>query len=249
MDPIAEPQPPIRLVVKYPSARALLNDYTKSISKGGIAMESERNIRVGQPFVFELRTPDLSSSLEMKGLVTWTRPSDQPGKFTVGIQYSIPDEQQRDQFQRLIENVLADHQWERQRKHPRIPVSVEVRADKRIWTMRDLSLGGAMLQAVSYEPLDEVPGDTVHLLLRVGTVDLVLVSAIAWVAQAFHLGQEQIAGRIGIQFTQLTPAIAPEIEKVMRSEVVPTFAQLIISTREPGSPAKGGGNAPLPTDA
>src|SRR5262249_18626440 len=147
------PRFPIRLAVRYPSARSLLGDYTRSVSKGGAAIESERNLEIGTEFIFEMSSPELPDPVEVKGKVVWTRPTGQPGRYTLGIQYAFEDDQRRQRLEVVIESILAEHKYERQRKHPRVPVAIEVHGQARIWQMRDLSIGGAMLQAASHDPV------------------------------------------------------------------------------------------------
>src|SRR5437667_10116290 len=93
------PRFPIRLAVRYPSARSLLGDYTRSISKGGVAIESERNLDIGTEFVFEMSSPELPDAVEVRGKVVWTRPASNAGKFTLGIQYAYEDTERRERLE------------------------------------------------------------------------------------------------------------------------------------------------------
>src|SRR5215471_12803373 len=93
------PRFPIRLTVRYPSARSLLGDYTRSISKGGVAIDSERNLDIGTEFVFEMSSPELPEPVEVHGKVIWTRPSGTAGKYTLGIQYAFEDVERRERVE------------------------------------------------------------------------------------------------------------------------------------------------------
>src|SRR5262249_55199243 len=104
------PRFPIRLSVRYPSARSLLGDYTRSISKGGVAIESERDLPIGTEFVFALSAPEIADSVEIQGRVMWTRPSAHAGQHTLGIQYTFDDEDRREKLEQVIETILGEHQ-------------------------------------------------------------------------------------------------------------------------------------------
>jgi uncharacterized protein (TIGR02266 family) len=222
------PRYPIRLAVRYPSARSLLGDYTRSVSKGGASIESERNLSIGTEFVFEMSSPELPEPVEIKGKVVWTRPSANDGRFTLGIQYAFEDEQRRERLEQVIETILAEHQYERQRKHPRVPVSIEVRGQNRVWQMRDLSVGGAMLQAASTAAISIAAGQRLQLDVRVQQFDAVLHAEAVWVAQPYTVNRQTVAGRIGLRFVDLEPELAEIIEQIMRTHLQPERAGLTV---------------------
>src|SRR5262249_3806664 len=101
------PRFPIRLAVRYPSARSLLGDYTRSVSKGGVAIDSERNLDIGTEFVFEMSAPDLPDPVEVHGKVVWARTAG-GGKYTLGIQYTFEDVERRERLEKVIETILGE---------------------------------------------------------------------------------------------------------------------------------------------
>jgi type IV pilus assembly protein PilZ len=222
------PRYPIRLAVRYPSTRSLLGDYTRSVSKGGVAIESDRDLAEGTEFVFEMSSPELPDPVEVRGKVIWTRPAAQVGRFTLGIQYQFDDDERRQRLERVIESILSEHEFERQRKHPRVPVSIEVHGPGQIWQMRDLSVGGAMLQAVSTNPIEVQVGQKLVLEIRVSDLDTALSAEVVWVAQPYALHTELVPGRFGMRFTQLGAEFSPLVEQLMRMQVRPERVGLIL---------------------
>jgi uncharacterized protein (TIGR02266 family) len=222
LDNRQHPRFPIRLAVRYPSARSLLGDYTKSISKGGVAIDSERNLEVGTEFIFEMSAPELPQPLEVKGRVVWIRAIAQTGKYTMGIQYQFPDDERRERLETVIETILAEHQWERQRKHPRMPVSIEVVQGKRLWLIRDLSLGGAHVQSLTKESVDFGVGQRVRFEIRVSEFDAAIDSEVVWTGQPYEVHGETIMGRFGVKFVGVGPEVEAIIDQVMRAQVVPS---------------------------
>ena len=223
------PRFPVRLAVRYPSARSLLGDYTRSISKGGVAIESDRNLEIGTEFVFEMSSPELPDPVEVRGKVVWTHASSTAGKWTLGIQYAYEDVERRERLEKVIQSILGEHQYERQRKHPRAPVSIEVHGQKRVFHMRDLSLGGAMLQASSISPIGLIAGQRLTLAMRVQQFDAVLEAEAVWVAQPYEVAPKQsVAGKFGIRFLEVAPAIAEMLEQIMRAQLQPERVNLTI---------------------
>jgi len=222
------PRFPIRLSVRYPSARSLLGDYTRSVSKGGVAIESERRPDIGTQFVFEMTSPEVAQMVEIRGRVVWTRASAQPGKYVLGIQYTFADSERRAQLEHVIETILSEHRYERQRRHPRMPVTIEVQGLGRIWSMRDLSQGGASLQSSTNDPIGIVAGQRLRLDVRVDAFDAVLEAETIWVAQPFPVhGEQMAAGRLGFRFVGLTAELRALVDRIMRAQVLPTRVGLV----------------------
>src|SRR5215831_6797466 len=223
------PRFPIRLAVRYPSARSLLGDYTRSVSKGGVAIESGRNLEIGTEFVFAMSSPEIVDSVEIHGKVVWTRPAAQPGKFVLGIQYTFADADRRERLERLIETILGEHRYERQRRHPRVPVTIEVHGAGRVWIMRDLSLGGTMLQSSTPETLAIGAGQRLRLQVRVEQFDVVIDGEAVWIAQPFPGNEgEVVAGRFGMRFQDLEPELAEIINQIMRAQLMPARVTLTL---------------------
>jgi type IV pilus assembly protein PilZ len=223
------PRFPIRLAVRYPSARSLLGDYTRSISKGGVAIDSERNLDIGTEFVFEMSSPELPEPVEVHGKVVWTRPAGTPGKFTLGIQYAFEDADRRERLEKVIESILGEQIYERQRKYPRVPVSIEVHGARRVWVMRDLSRGGAMIQASTISPMGIIAGQRLQLALRVQQFDAVIDAEAVWVAQPFEVGPKQtVAGRFGVRFLDIEDEISEILEQIMRTVLQPERVNMTI---------------------
>jgi uncharacterized protein (TIGR02266 family) len=222
------PRYPIRLAVRYPSARSLLGDYTRSISRGGVAIESERDLEIGTQFIFELSSPDLAEVVEVHGKVVWTRAAAQPGRTMLGIQYNFTDGPQRERLEKVIETILAEHRYERQRQHPRVPVSLDVQGAGRVWLMRDLSLGGAMMQATDAAGIDVAAGQRLTLELRVAEFDAVVDAEVVWVAQPYMANQDTIHGRFGVRFMDLEGPLGELLEQIMRTALRPERVSMVL---------------------
>ena len=52
----------MRLKVSYKTPEALLSEFTRSVGRGGVTIESKKSLPVGTRFVFELRAQGVRES-------------------------------------------------------------------------------------------------------------------------------------------------------------------------------------------
>jgi type IV pilus assembly protein PilZ len=100
------PRAPIELKVDYKKLNSFFADYTKNISKGGTFIKTKKPLPIGTRFLFKLTVPQREAPFELLGEVVWSNAEgDEPG---MGIRFIYADEQQRDEFESVVEGLMAD---------------------------------------------------------------------------------------------------------------------------------------------
>src|SRR6188768_3494156 len=67
----------VRLKVAYKQPEALLSEYTRSVGRGGVTLQTQKSLPVGTRFVFEMHNPGVATPVEVLGEVVRVTP--QPG--------------------------------------------------------------------------------------------------------------------------------------------------------------------------
>ncbi len=180
----ASQKQPVRLKVSYKTPGALLSEFTRSIGKGNVSIESGRALPIGTRFVFELHAHGVDEFVEVYGKVLSVAVTDPLNKkFLLNIRYEAPGD--RRGLDLLLQHIFDSHQFEKVRKYPRVPIQVRASEDRQhspAYVVRDISRGGLGIEV-------EAPGvpKYVHVgapfLLELGTSigPLVLHGEIAWV--------------------------------------------------------------------
>ncbi|MBI5549391.1 MAG: PilZ domain-containing protein [Deltaproteobacteria bacterium] len=194
------PRRPIRLRVAYKKAHTLVTEYTKTISKGGCCIVSKQGLPLGTVFVFEMYAHGLGKPAVVEGEVVRCDPAD--GQFELGIRYVVPEEK-RASIEAVLDKIFSEHQWERARAHPRIPVNLaasDARDAIRKYLITDLSRGGFGLCLQDHSlPAGVIPGTPVLLHITVEEVGFDLSAEVVWVNPASP-GQ----ARLGCKFVDLS---------------------------------------------
>lgn len=104
---------PIELKVEYKKMNTFFADYTKNISKGGTFIKTAKPLKVGTEFLFKLVIPAMDKPIEIRGRVMWTNQegaSERPEvpDFGMGIKFLYDNDAQRDTFEGMVENLMAD---------------------------------------------------------------------------------------------------------------------------------------------
>lgn len=100
------PRAPIELKVDYKKLNSFFADYTKNISKGGTFIKTKKPLPIGTRFLFKLTVPQREAPFELLGEVVWSNAEgDEPG---MGIRFIYADEAQRDEFESVVEGLMAD---------------------------------------------------------------------------------------------------------------------------------------------
>ena len=101
---------PIELKVEYKRLNSFFADYTKNISRGGTFIRTERPLRIGTDFVFELKVPDLTTPLILKGRVQWVVTPGEAGEDQepgMGIGFLFESESDRRRVEGLVEALMV----------------------------------------------------------------------------------------------------------------------------------------------
>lgn len=157
---------PVRLRVTFQSARALVSEYTTSVSKGGCTLWSKSPAEPGLTFVFELALEsDPRRTLEVEGKVVHCHPRP-GGSWDVGIEYRPANEARRAATIEFLDRVFKEEL--KNRAHARVPVNLvaEDADDSAIhYLVRDLSRGGLGLKVPAERDLPQgvVVGDRAEI--------------------------------------------------------------------------------------
>lgn len=223
---------PVRLKVAYKTPESLLGELTKSVGRGGVRIETAKSLPVGTKFLFELRSPGVLDAVEVFGTVL-TVSETAPGRFVLAIRYEPPKTRQG--LDAVIKRILEASQYDKKRKHPRIPLHVratEPRPDAPTYRLRDISLGGAGVDAEA----DRLPphikvGEPFKLQMKLTTGMLTVPGTVVWAVHTRFA--ETIPPRFGVSFGELPAATKKVLEELLSLRALPTppwIAKLIIGT-------------------
>lgn len=201
-----EAREPIRLRVTYKSARALLSEYTTSLSRGGCTIKSKTAVETDRSFIFELTAEGMERKvLEIEGrVVHCTQRPD--GDYSVGIEYQPLSSPRRIATSRFLDQVFAEHLAKR--GSARVPVNLvaEDAVDRSRYLVRDLSRGGMGLRLPAERklPVSLQLGQRAEVtIIHDGDLSFVLNARIARLSHG-DPPKEQAA--IGLQFQDLGEA-------------------------------------------
>ncbi|MFN7130810.1 MAG: PilZ domain-containing protein [Myxococcales bacterium] len=198
---------PIRLRVTFRSVRALIAEYTTSVSKGGCTIASPAAVEPGTMFVFELASEGTTRrALEVEGRVVHCTPRTDASGYSVGIEYVANSSPRRVAMSRFLDEVFAEQLANRQ--HARVPVNLiaqDVYEPEIRYLVRDLSRGGMGLRLPSERQLST----GLHLDQQVeitvrhdGDTPFVMLGRVVRLVQAEPPRQASI----GIRFENLSEA-------------------------------------------
>lgn len=180
----ASEKQPVRLKVSYKTAGALLSEFTRSVGKGGVSIESGRALPIGTRFVFELHAQGVAEFVEVYGRVLSVAVTDPLNKkYLLNIRYEAPGD--RRGLDLLLQQIFDAHQYEKVRKHPRIPIhlrATEERPHSPVYVVRDISRGGLGIE-VEAPAVPKYAHVGAPFLLDVGSSigPLILHGEVAWV--------------------------------------------------------------------
>ena len=217
-DERAHERKPIRLRVSYKNAHSLVTEYTTSISRGGCSIETERPLAIGTRFAFELLAQGKTLALQVEGKVVRCDPSDNPGQHLLAIEY-LPAPSEREALDRAIDSLLREHQFEKERRHMRVPVNL-VAADGRQpelqYLVKDLSAGGAGLQLPKDRPLPSYIDVHVPVIIEI-TLEPAVRGALEAVVVWTLSGRPGFSNpRVGIAFEKLTERQEATLQPLLR---------------------------------
>lgn len=216
------PAQPIRLRVSYKSPESLVGEFTRSVGKGGVALESRRKLEVGTRFVFELWAQGVDRPVEVLGEVVKVTPAHS-GKWLLGIRYDRG--QDNGGLDAALGRILDAHRYEKVRKFPRIPLQLRATEDTPYspsYLLRDLSRGGAGLEIESTTvPRTVRPGVPFLLELWTTSGTLALHGEIAWVFTPPAERIKWVNPAFGVGFGKLRQDTVERLERILALRGLP----------------------------
>src|SRR5688572_12397546 len=116
--------PIVVLKANYISPRALVNEYTRSISKGSVVVPTRRHVEVGTRILFEMTAIGLPGPVTVTSEVVQVEEGGDGG-YHVAVRYLV-DDTARAGAMDAAARLIALQQFELDRTTPRIPVNLPV---------------------------------------------------------------------------------------------------------------------------
>ncbi|MBX5484766.1 MAG: PilZ domain-containing protein [Myxococcaceae bacterium] len=217
-----DPRQPVRLKVSYRSAESLLAEFTRSIGKGGVTIESRKTVPLGTRFIFELYAQGVEEPVEVQGEVLQVTRGVQ-GKYLLHIRYDPSGK--RDGLDRLIQQIFEAHRYETVRKHPRVPLNLRGTEETPYspqYVVRDISMGGVGVEVEADRlPPQVKPGQPFLLEIWLSLGTLALYGEIAWAYQPPAERAKLLNPAFGISFGKLRPDTLERLEKIIHLKALP----------------------------
>lgn len=212
----------IRFKVTYKSPEALIGEFTRSVGKGSVALESNRPLAVGTRFLFEMHTKGVAEYVEVTGQVIHVRPAA-PGKYLLGIRYDPG--QERKGIDAVLRRIFEDHRAEKVRRHPRVPIYLRATEDTPYspsFLIRDISRGGAGVEVESPAlPRAVYVGAAVLLDVWTSLGPLSLPGEVVWQVIPPNDRTRWINPSFGVSFGRLRADIVERLEKIVTLRGLP----------------------------
>lgn len=182
------------LRVRYRSLADYLADQDQSWTAGGVFVPTRLVLPEGTPVVVDVRAPQVSDRILVRGRVAWRRPMRHGARRAAGIGVAfLPGERRKHEF--LCALASGARTVDARRQHSRLPVDLAVKwrgDDGRVRPARvlDISAGGAFLQAPL--PVDAGAPIVVELLPPGAVAPMPIEARVVWIATA--------AGGFGVRF-------------------------------------------------
>lgn len=213
---------PVRLKVSYKSPESLLGEFTRSVGKGGVAIESRKKLELGTKFVFELRAKGVKTPVEVVGEVVQCNALGK-GKYLLNIRYdSATDRQGLDE---VLKQVFSAHEFEKVRAHPRVPIALRATEEAPYspsYAIRDISLGGMGIEVESEKiPRQVSVGAPFLCELALSIGSLALYGEIVWVAKPPADRAKWVSPAFGVKFGKLRPETKERLEKILNLRGLP----------------------------
>ncbi len=218
----SQARPPVRLKVSYKTPEALLSEFTRSVGRGGVTIESKKWLPVGTRFVFELHAQGVAESVEILGEVLKLTQTDTK-RYLLDIRYDAP--QDRKGLDVLIQRIFDAHKYEKVRKHPRIPLRLRATdtglGDALQYVVRDVSRGGLGIELeLPAIPRSIKVGTPFLLTLSLSIGPLVLHGEVVWMFQPPR-ERRVLNPAIGISFGKLRAETIERLERILKLRGLP----------------------------
>lgn len=212
----------MRLKVAYKTPEALLSEFTRSVGRGGVTIESKKSLPIGTKFIFELHAQGLPEAVEIFGEVLKVTTTDR-GRHMLDIRYEAPSE--RKGIDSLIQRIFDAHKYEKVRKYPRIPLRLRASdtalGDALQYVVRDISRGGLGIEIEAPSVPRAVKVSTpflLQLILSIGP--LVLHGEVVWL---YNPPRERrvLNPSLGVSFGKLRPETTERLERILSLRGLP----------------------------
>jgi PilZ domain len=212
----------VRLKVNYKSAHNLIAEFTRSVGKGGVTIESRKTVPLGTRFVFELYAQGVAQPVEVFGQVLQISPGLH-GKHLLHVRYDPSTD--RKGLDVLIQQIFEAHRYEKVRRHPRVPLNLrgtEEAAYSPQYVVRDMSLGGVGVEVEA----DKLPAHVqisrpflLEVWLSLGR--LMLYGEILWTFNPPAERAKLLNPAFGVQFGKLRPDTLERLEEIVKLQGLP----------------------------
>ena len=102
-----EPRAPIEVKVEYQHLNALVSDYTKNLSKGGIFLPGENHPEIGTQLYLTIIIPEMSDPIIIEGVVKHHDAID--GVVGFGVEFVYADEEEKRALEGTFDKLIFDH--------------------------------------------------------------------------------------------------------------------------------------------
>jgi Tfp pilus assembly protein PilZ len=175
------------LKTRFRNKSEFLEAYNEDLPNGGLFCPTTRVLQENDEVVVEVHFPGLPNKMMLRGQVVWWRSALPRLRVRAGAMVTFLEEE-RDKRDFILRSAEGDSQNAIKRRHPRIPVELEVRwkagddSDFRKALLRDISIGGALL--VTEEQLQ--PGDdvVVELITPGGASPIPIAGKVTYCAES-----------------------------------------------------------------
>ncbi len=212
----------VRLKVSYKRAESLLSEFTKSVGRGGVTIETRKAVPLGTRFVFELYAQGIPTPVEVYGHVLQISRGEH-GKHLLHIRYDPGRD--RTGLDNVIQRIFEAQQYEKVRKHARIPLYLRGTEDapsSAQYIVRDISLGGVGVEVEA----DKLPASVrtgqpflLEIWLSLGT--LALYGEILWTFAPPTDSARILNPAFGVQFGKLRPDTLEHLAKIVQLTGLP----------------------------
>lgn len=215
-------RPPVHLRVQYKTPQSLLAEFTRSVGHGHVQLASKKAVPIGTRFVFEMTAEGHQEMVEVHGEVTKLAKSKR-GTHLLTVRYEVPDN--RKSLDGLLQTIFAAQQFEKLRKHPRIPLTIEAVEQKTgapPYMVRDLSLGGLGIEidAPALPPW-VTPGEPFLLELELTIGMLHLYGEVAWAMSPNKQARASLDPCFGVRFGKLRPETVERLKHIITLQSLP----------------------------
>lgn len=100
---------PIEIKVEYRRLNAFIADYTRDLSHGGLFIETERPLPVGEQCLFTLHVPKLDAPIALRGAVRRVVEPGGEAPAGMGVELVFDDDEERRALRQVVDGLMVEH--------------------------------------------------------------------------------------------------------------------------------------------